>query len=130
MQMVFQLTARTVSFTEIADSPELVKRVAELYWNAEKGSTPTSVLLPWFPSPARNLRRAASTEMYNLCKKLYDERMAEGKVYDDAIQILIQEGDEFHQIIDVRLQTFGFNNVFLIHIYVLVRPWILVCWCQ
>lgn len=117
MQMIFQLTTRTLAFAEIANSPELVKRIAKLYWNAEEGSTPTSVLLPWFPSPARNLRRAASTEMYNLCKKLYDERMAECKVYDDSVQILIKEGDDVHQIIDVRLRDFEFSNVALTFMY-------------
>ena len=101
--MVFQLTTRTLAFREIADSPELVAKVAELYWLAEKGSTATSVLLPWFPSPARRLRLAASTEMYTLCKKIYDERVAEGKEVDDAVQILMQEGDDFGKIIQVGL---------------------------
>ena len=46
-------------FAEIADSPEAVKRVTELYWWAEKGTTPASMLLPWFPSQARKLKQTA-----------------------------------------------------------------------
>ncbi|KAG9093831.1 hypothetical protein FRC06_011361, partial [Ceratobasidium sp. 370] len=63
--MVFQLTIRATACREIADSIEECKKMETLYWHVEKGSTPTSVLLPWFPSPARNLKKAATTDIYN-----------------------------------------------------------------
>jgi hypothetical protein len=61
--IVFQLTIRAAGCREIADSVEKCKDLEKLYWQVEKGSTPTSVLIPWFPSPARNRKKAATTEM-------------------------------------------------------------------
>lgn len=61
--IVFQLTIRAAACREIADSVESCKRMEKLYWLVEKGSTPTSVLLPWFPSSARKLQKEATAEM-------------------------------------------------------------------
>jgi hypothetical protein len=61
--MVFQLTIRAAGCREIADSVEECKKLEKLYWQVEKGATPTSVLLPWFPSPARKQKVAATAEM-------------------------------------------------------------------
>jgi hypothetical protein len=61
--IVFQLTIRAAACREIADSVEKCKELEKLYWQVEKGSTPSSVLLPWFPSGARNLKTAATGEM-------------------------------------------------------------------
>lgn len=61
--IVFQLTIRAAGCREIADSVEKCKALEKLYWQVEKGSTPTSVLLPWFPSSARKQRVAATTDM-------------------------------------------------------------------
>jgi sterol 14-demethylase len=61
--MVFQLTIRASTCREIADSVEDCKKLERLYWQVEKGSTPTSVLLPWIPSKAQKLKVAATTEM-------------------------------------------------------------------
>lgn len=61
--IVFQLTIRTTGAREIADSVEKCKELEKLYWRVEKGSTPTSLLLPWLPSDARKRKLAATGEM-------------------------------------------------------------------
>lgn len=61
--MVFHLTIRAAGCREIADSVENCKKLEKLYWQIEKGATPTSVLFPWFPSKARKLRVSATNEM-------------------------------------------------------------------
>ena len=99
--MVFQLTIRAASCREIADDPEAVKKVTQLYWDAEKGSTPTSVLLPWFPSPARKRKVKATQELYMLLKASVDDRKENGKVEDDPMQALIDEGDGPNDIVQV-----------------------------
>jgi len=108
--MVFQLTIRAASCKDIADDPELVKRVSELYWDSEKGSTPTSVLLPWFPSPARKRKVKATQDLYNLLKSVIDDRKNNGKVEDDPMQALIDEGDGSNDIVQVYIKkcTFPF----------------------
>lgn len=111
--MVFQLTTRTLGFAEIADDPELSRHVANLYWMADKGSTPLSILMPWFPSKARKMRVAASTEMFMICKGLYEERLKKGKTVDDAVQALVDEGISFQMIAEVHKLHFlcSFSNI-------------------
>lgn len=99
--MVFQLTIRAASCREIADDPAKVRRVAELYWDSEKASTPTSVLLPWIPSPARKRKVRATKELYTLLKSVVDDRKNNGKVEDDPMQALIDEGDGSNDIVQV-----------------------------
>lgn len=82
-------------FAEIADSPEAVKRVTELYWWAEKGTTPASMLLPWFPSQARKLKQTAAAEIYVMLRKVYEERVAQSRVVDDTIQLMMDNGLNF-----------------------------------
>lgn len=98
-QMVFQLTIRAAACREVADDPALVKRVAKLYWDMEKGATPTSVLLPWLPSPARKRKQKATTELYLLFKNLLDKRIEGGRTEDDPAQYLLDEGDSVNDII-------------------------------
>lgn len=99
LQMVFQLTIRAAACREVADDPALVKRVAKLYWDMEKGATPTSVLLSWLPSPARKRKQKATTELYLLFKNLLDKRIEEGRTEDDPAQYLLDEGDSVNDII-------------------------------
>ena len=91
--MVFQITIRAASCKEVSDDPEAVKRVAKLYWDAEKGSTPTSVLLPWLPSAARKRKLKATQDLYMLFKNHIDDRTTTGRSEDDPMQSLIDAGD-------------------------------------
>lgn len=97
--MVFQLTIRAASCKEVADDPEAVKKVTKLYWDAEKGSTPTSVLLPWFPSAARKRKLKATQDLFMLFKQHVDDRKATGRVEEDPMQSLIDAGDGANDIV-------------------------------
>ena len=96
---VFQLTVRALACREIADSQEVVQRVAKLYWDIGKGTTATAVLLPWFPSPSRKRKEKANTELYMLLKGVLDKRIEEGRVEEDPAQALLDDGDSVDEIV-------------------------------
>jgi len=103
--MVFQLTIRAASCREIADDADEVKRVTDLYWKMEKGSTPTAILFPWLPVPARKRRNDATMDLYLLIKKHVDKRKADGRVEADAMQVLLDEGDGENDIVHFIVST-------------------------
>ncbi len=136
--MVFQLTIRAASCKEVADDPEAVKKVTKLYWDAEKGSTPTSVLLPWFPSAARKRKLKATQDLFMLFKQHVDDRKATGRVEEDPMQSLIDAGDGANDIVTVsncsllRVTLHGFygaslTTTIIIH---LVRYGCIIRWHQ
>ncbi|QRV80112.1 cytochrome P450 family protein [Ceratobasidium sp. AG-Ba] len=114
--MVFQLTVRAAACREIADSIEDCKRMEKLYWQVEKGSTPTSVLLPWFPSPARRLKTKATTEIYYWFDAIIKARKEENRREEDTLHVrkkprgkfapvLMDMGDSTADIIQFVLRT-------------------------
>ncbi|KAG8692691.1 hypothetical protein FRC09_011033 [Ceratobasidium sp. 395] len=103
--IVFQLTIRSTACREIADSIDSCKRMEKLYWLVEKGSTPTTVLIPWLPSKARTLKTEATTEMYNWLDSIIKARQAEGRREEDALQVLMDLGDTTADIIQFIMGT-------------------------
>ena len=97
--MVFQLTIRAVACREIADSPEAVARVENLYWDMEKGSAVTAILLPWLPSPARRRKVKATTDLYLMLKGILDKRIEEGRTEEDPAQALLDDGNSVNDIV-------------------------------
>ncbi|KAG9093832.1 hypothetical protein FRC06_011362 [Ceratobasidium sp. 370] len=91
--IVFQATIRTIGCREIADSMENCKRLEQLYWHVERGSTPTSLLLPWFPSQARKLKTAATTEIYMWLDSIIKARQNENRRENDALQDMLDSGE-------------------------------------
>ncbi|QRW08994.1 cytochrome P450 family protein [Ceratobasidium sp. AG-Ba] len=91
--IIFQLTVRTATCREIADSVENCKRMEKIYWNIEKGTTPATVLLPWLPSSARNRQKEATAEMYTWLDDIVKARQTENRREEDALQDLIDLGD-------------------------------------
>ncbi|KAF9530244.1 cytochrome P450 [Crepidotus variabilis] len=93
-ELVFQLTIRCLSSTEIADSPELVARLKVLYDKLDNGTTPATVLLPWLPTPAMIKKLWATKEIYDIVTKAIRDREASGIVRDDTLQMLLDSSDE------------------------------------
>ena len=99
LQMVFQLTIRVGGSHPVADDSALVKRFEELYLHLENATTPTAMLLPWFPSPARKRKVQSTTELYMIMKKDVDDRVKDGKRYEDAVQVLLDAGDDINSVV-------------------------------
>jgi len=61
--LVFQMTVRMASCTELAVDVKSVEEIQGLYWQLEKSATPTALLLPWFPGLAKR-RKERVTKAY------------------------------------------------------------------
>ena len=53
LYLVFQMTVRMASCAELAADFKVIEEIQSLYWQLEKSATPTTLLLPWFPGPAK-----------------------------------------------------------------------------
>lgn len=62
----------------------------------------STVLLPWLPSKARNLKNDATRELYEIVKGIVDERKKTGRKEVDTMQVLLDEGDGVNDIVQVR----------------------------
>ena len=102
-QLVFQLTIRSISATEIADDPALVSKLKGLYDRVDAGTTPASVLLPWLPTPAMIRKTWATKQIYDIILKVVRERAASGKPGNDTLQMLLDSGDEEILVVGVSI---------------------------
>ncbi len=95
------MTVRMAACRELSRDKAAVEKMAGLYWTLEKSATPTSLLLPWIPSPAKRMREAAMIELYNHVVKYVKARRAAGATSSDLIDVLIQNGDSDLTIVHV-----------------------------
>ena len=74
-----------------------LEKIGGLFLTIQKGATPASILLPWFPSPARKRRQAAATELFKI---LYThvEKRRRAEPGSDPIDILIADGESSQSI--------------------------------
>ncbi|KAJ7465106.1 cytochrome P450 [Mycena latifolia] len=91
-QIVFQLTVRMGSCHELAEDKKTVARMAELLDVVEVNSTPASLLLPWFPSPARRAKDRAIKELFMTLGSYVELRRAASVRTREAIDHLLGEG--------------------------------------
>ena len=100
-QLIFQATVRCLTYTEIADDPKVVARFKRLFDQAERLS-PTMVLFPWFPSPAMIMRAWATKQIYDVIVRAMKVRKQGGMPRNDALQMLLDSGEEHFTIVGVR----------------------------
>jgi hypothetical protein len=94
------MTARMATCRDLAKNGVDLKKIQELFLTLQTNATPASLLLPWFPSPARNRVKQATTEFYTmLCTYIETRRHAE--LTSDAIDVLIADGESTQNIITV-----------------------------
>ena len=77
-----------------------LKKISELFLTFQTSSTPTSLLLPWFPSPARKAGTEATTELFTMLYT-YVETRRDAELTSDAIDVLIAEGETTQNIVGV-----------------------------
>jgi len=100
-EIVFQLTMRTVGCNEIAENPELVKTVMKLNQTMESAATPTTIMFPWLPSTGLLKMYYAGARMYMIFAKVIKDRQAQERIEDDAMQIMLDQGDSTKDILAV-----------------------------
>lgn len=101
-RLVFQLTMRTVACHEIAADETMRKKVLQLFEAIEQTATPLSIMYTWMPVPARFRRFYAGAKLYMIFKNIIDARAKTGRREDDALQFLIDQGDDITKVITVR----------------------------
>ena len=99
---MFQITVRCLSATEIADDPVLVARLKSLYDLVDRGTTPTSVLFPFFPGSAMIRKARATKEIYDMIIAAINARRCSGKAKNDSLQMLLDAGEDDTMVVGVR----------------------------
>ncbi|KAI0346145.1 cytochrome P450 [Trametopsis cervina] len=97
--LIFQTTVRSLTCHELADDPAVVQRLMELYDRLDATTTPMSVLLPWFPSPSMVKKWYATKQVHGIVNAAITNRMLSGVSRDDALQTLVDHGDDSYLIL-------------------------------
>ena len=111
-QLVFLMTARMTTCHDLVKNEADLKRIGEVFMTLQTIATPVSLLLPWFPSPARKTGKQAATELYTLLHT-YVETRRHAMPTSDAIDILIVDGETTQNIVGVSpgLEVVRFSQV-------------------
>lgn len=97
--MVFQFTMRTVACNDIADDPAQLATCLHHYETVEAAASPIAIMWPWIPLLSKLRRTYAGAQLYFIFKKIVDNRTATGAREDDALQFLMDHGDNITDII-------------------------------
>jgi hypothetical protein len=94
------MTVRMAACRDLAKNGADLKKIKELFLTLQTSATPASLLLPWFPSPARKRMKQATTEFFMmLCTYVETRRRVEPTT--DAIDVLIADGETTQNIVKV-----------------------------
>ena len=94
------MTARMTTCHDLTKNEADLKRIGELFMTLQTSATPASLLLPWFPSPARKAKKQATAEMYTILRTYVESRRS-AELTSDAIDVLISSGETTQKIIEV-----------------------------
>ena len=94
------MTARVATCRDLAKNGADLKKIGELFMTLQTSATPASLLLPWFPSPARKAGKQATAEMYTMLHAYVEARRG-AEPTSDAIDVFIGNGETTQDIIGV-----------------------------
>jgi len=94
------MTARMVSCRDLTENEADLKKLGELFSGFQASTTPASLLLPWFPSAARDAKREATTGLFTILYG-YVERRRHAEPTSDALDVLIADGETTEIIVGV-----------------------------
>ena len=94
------MTARMATCHDLTKNEADLKKINELFMTLQTNATPTSLLLPWFPSPARKTGKEATTELFTMLYT-YVENRRHAEPTSDAIDVLIADGETTQNIVEV-----------------------------
>lgn len=102
-RLIYQLTMRTVGSTEIAESEDLLARTFKLVTQIGENSSTARIIIPWLPTWRYIKRLTSSARLYMIMNKFAEERKATGRREDDAMQLLLDDGESGLKIVEVNL---------------------------
>ena len=94
------MTARIIACRDLAKNDADLRKIGELFLTLQNSATPTSLLLPWFPSPAREAGKQATTQLFTMLYT-YVETRRHAKPTNDTIDVLIADGETTQNIVGV-----------------------------
>ncbi|KAH9477139.1 Cytochrome P450 monooxygenase [Psilocybe cubensis] len=103
--LVFQMTVRMASCDELAKDVKTISELQSLYWTLEKSATPTALLLPWFPSPAKKRKEVATKELFMKLYGFVEARRHATVPSTDAIDVLLGQGMDTPNIVQFVLSV-------------------------
>ena len=92
-QLVFVMTTHMLSCRDLTTNEADLKKFGKLFMTLQTSTTPVSLLLPWFPSPARKMGRQATTDIYTMLYTYVGTRRHMDPT-SDAIDILYVPTDD------------------------------------
>ncbi|KAF8908501.1 cytochrome P450 [Gymnopilus junonius] len=122
-EAVFQMTIRMATCQELAEDRKSIDQLMEYYSVLEKSATPVSLLLPWFPGPAKKAREKATTALFTLLFKFVKLRRQAPEPSTDAIDLLIGQGHEDQSVAGtiMRILFAGVTTTSVIFSWILLR---------
>ncbi|KAJ6547030.1 cytochrome P450 [Mycena capillaripes] len=101
--LVFQMTVRMGTCSELADNPETTARLSELFLLHEQSASPISLLLPWLPGSAKRTQKKATKGLFDILSHYVDLRRKSSPKSTDALDMLIADGHDDATIISYTL---------------------------
>jgi hypothetical protein len=98
------MTVRMISCDELATNLEVIEEIQRLYWQLEKSTTPTTLLLPWFPGPAKKRKERVTKDLYVKLHDYVELRKKAAVPSSDAIDVLLGQGVPNSEIVEVGLR--------------------------
>jgi cytochrome P450 len=99
-RIVYRLTIRVVGAEEIANDPEILEESLRLFEFIEHSTTAVAVMFPKLPSPAVLKRMYGGARLFMLIKKIVQKRAASDEKHDDALQYMLDQGDDTMRIVE------------------------------
>ena len=93
------MTVRMASCRELASDLAALAEFQRHYWILEKSATPTALLLPWFPGPAKRAKQASTTALFTTLWRYVEDRRKAQVPSSDAIDLLLGMGMNNQDII-------------------------------
>ena len=99
------MTVRMASCAELAADFKTVDEIQGLYWQLEKSATPTALLLPWLPGPAKKRKERVTKALFTKLHDYVELRKNAAVPSSDTIDVLLGQGVSTSEIVEVsRLQ--------------------------
>ena len=76
-------------------------RLRQLFDQVDRGTTPATVLFPWFPSPAMLTKARATKQLYDIIANTVKVRKQSGVAHKDNLQMFLDSEDEVSTIAGV-----------------------------
>ena len=95
------MTVRMATCTELAVDFKALEEIQGLYWQLEKSATPTALLLPWFPGPAKKRKERVTKALFIKLHDYVELRKNSAVPSSDAIDVLLGQGVPTTEIVEV-----------------------------